>query len=73
MMSGNCPHRVLSIALEICDNLPMNELIETLVKIGLPTAEIERVKHYYQNDVYGLSEYVLYMRAMFDDRHEYVS
>lgn len=72
-MSGNCPHRVLSIALEICDNLTMNELIETLVKIGLPAAEIERVKHYYGNDIDGLNAYVLYMRAMFDDRHEYLA
>jgi hypothetical protein len=43
-----------------------------LVKIGLPAAEIERVKRYYANDIDGLSEYVLYMKAMFDDRHEYV-
>ena len=51
----------------------MDDLIEMLVKIGLPAAEIERVKRYYGNDIDGLSEYVLYMRAMFDDRHGYVS
>ena len=50
----------------------MDDLIEMLVKIGLPAAEIERVKRYYANDIDGLSEYVLYMKAMFDDRHEYV-
>lgn len=55
------------------DNLAMDDLIEMLVKIGLPAAEIERVKRYYGNDIDGLSAYVLYMRAMFDDRHEYVS
>jgi hypothetical protein len=50
----------------------MDDLIEMLVKIGLPAAEIERVKRYYGNDIDGLSAYVLYMRAMFDDRHEYL-
>ena len=33
------------------DNLPMNELIKTLQQIGLPAAEIERVKRYYGNDI----------------------
>ena len=51
----------------------MDDLIEMLVKIGLPAAEIERVKRYYANDIDGLSEYVLYMRAMFDDRHEFMA
>lgn len=63
---------VLLIESEIWDNKAMDDLIEMLVKIGLPAAEIERVKRYYGNDIDGLSEYVLYMRAMFDDRHEYV-
>ena len=49
----------------------MDDLIEMLVKIGLPAAEIERVKRYYANDIDGLSEYVLYMRAMFDDYGQY--
>jgi hypothetical protein len=55
------------------DNLPMNELIKTLQQIGLPAAEIERVKRYYGNDIDGMRQYVLYMRAMFDDRHEYMA
>ena len=50
----------------------MNEMIEMLADIGLPAAEIERVKRYYENDLDGLSVYVLYMRALFDDRHEYL-
>jgi len=47
-------------------------MIETLKRIGMPAAEIERVKRYYENDIDGLNEYVLYMKALFDDRHEYV-
>lgn len=54
------------------DNIGMDQMIETLVKIGLPASEIERVKRYYGNDMDGLRNYVLYMRAMFDDRREYV-
>jgi hypothetical protein len=53
-------------------NFGMEELLKRLEEIGLPAAEIERVKRYYANDIDGLSEYVLYMKAMFDDRHEYV-
>lgn len=53
-------------------NFGMEVLIKHLEEIGLPAAEIERVKRYYGNDIDGLSEYVLYMRAMFDDRHEYI-
>lgn len=50
----------------------MDKLIETLKRIGLPNDEINRVTTYYGSDVDGLSDYVLYMRAMFDDRHEYL-
>ena len=51
----------------------MEELLKRLEEIGLPVTEIERVKRYYGNDIDGLSKYVLYMRAMFDDRHEYLA
>jgi hypothetical protein len=50
----------------------MEEMIKTLRRIGLPGEEIERIKAYYRNDLDGLKSYVLYMRALFDDCHEYV-
>ena len=50
----------------------MEEMIKTLRRIGLPGEEIERIKAYYRNDFDGLKSYVLYMRAMFDDYHEYL-
>ena len=50
----------------------MNDMIEALKRIGLPDEECERVRRYYADDLDGLAMYVLYMRAMFDDRHEYV-
>lgn len=51
----------------------MEELLETLRKIGLPDAEIAHVQGYFDGDIDGLTEYVLYMRAELDDRHEYLS
>ena len=50
----------------------MDKLIKTLLKIGLPANEIQRVTDYYRNDLDGLRRYVLYMQALFDDRHEYL-
>lgn len=50
----------------------MESLINTLQSIGIPAEEIERIKRCYHNDIDGLREYVLYMRAILDDRHEYV-
>ena len=54
------------------DNGGMDELLKTLKEIGVPTKEIQRVSDCYQGDVPGLKDYVLYMRAMLDDRHEYL-
>lgn len=50
----------------------MEQMIKTLKRIGLPTEEITRVTTYYGSDIDGLRQYVLYMRAMFDDSHEFV-
>jgi hypothetical protein len=72
-LSRKWPVRVLSERGQKWENLAMDDLIEMLVKIGLPAAEIERVKRYYGNDFDGLSAYVLYMKAMYDDRHEYLA
>ena len=50
----------------------MDKLLQTLKEIGLPAVEVERVRTYYGDDLDGLQHYVLYMRAMLDDRHEYL-
>ena len=50
----------------------MKQIIETLKRIGLPAEEIARVTTYYGSDMDGLRDYVLYMRAVLDDRHEYL-
>lgn len=50
----------------------MEEMINTLRRIGLPGEEIERIKACYQNDLDGLKNYVLYMKALFDDCYEYI-
>lgn len=51
----------------------MDKMIQTLEKIGLPADEIRRVAEYYRDDPDGLRRYVLYMQALFDDRHEYLA
>jgi len=71
-MSRNWPVRDLSLRRCSWDNIDMEEMIKTLRRIGLPGEEIERIKAYYRNDLDGLKSYVLYMRALFDDCHEYV-
>lgn len=50
----------------------MEQMIKTLFEIGLPREEVRRIMEYYRNDLNGLRHYVAYMRALFDDRHEYV-
>lgn len=68
----NIPAAALSIMSEKWDNSGMEQIIQTLSCIGMPVTEIERVLAYYGEDMDGLQHYVLYMRAMLDDRHEYV-
>ena len=62
----------MSFRWPLCDNICMEQMIDTLKRIGLPPEEIARVTTYYGSDMDGLRQYVLYMRAMFDDRHEYL-
>ena len=50
----------------------MNELQEELKRLGLPENELARVSAYYGDDYEGLAMYVLFMKAMFDDAHQYV-
>lgn len=50
----------------------MEEILQTLRSMGIPEAEIEVIRESYRNDVAGLRQYMLYLRAAFDDRCEYV-
>lgn len=50
----------------------MEEMIKQLENIGLQAEERERIRAYYRNDPEGLRCYVMYMRALLDDRHEYM-
>lgn len=71
-MIRKCPVRGLSFSLKIQHNTAMEKLIQTLQDLGLPPPEVQRIQIYYEGDEAGLREYVLYMRAVLDDRHEYV-
>lgn len=42
-----------------------------LKALGLPAEERKRIQAYYIDDPDGLRQYVLYMRTILDDRHEY--
>lgn len=46
--------------------------MKTLKKLGVPAEERRRIRAYYRDDTDGLRAYVLYMRAILDDGHEYV-
>lgn len=50
----------------------MEEMLGILKDIGLPECERDRIRDQYRDDLEGLAMYVLYMRAILDDRHEYV-
>ena len=50
----------------------METLLKMLEDLGMPPGEVNRIRAYYQNDYDGLQEYVVYVKALMDDRHEYV-
>ena len=50
----------------------MDDMIATLKRIGLPEDECNRIRECYRDDLDGLAMYVLYMRAILDDQHEYI-
>jgi len=50
----------------------MEQLLKILSEIGMPDHEVQRIREYYRDDEPGLTEYVTYIRALMDDRHEYV-
>ena len=56
----------------VTDNTSMEELLNALKEIGLPSGEVQRVGDFYRDDEPGPKDYVLYMRAILDDRHEYL-
>lgn len=71
-MSLKCPERVLLGWAGLWDNYHMEQLLTTLTEIGIPADEVQRVRRHYRGNVPGLRQYVLYMKAMLDDRHEYL-
>lgn len=50
----------------------MEQLLKTLEEIGLTPEELRNIAEYFREDESGLRSYVSYMRAIIDDRHEYV-
>lgn len=40
--------------------------------IGFTDDEIARIEDFYADDPEGLRDYLLYIQALFDDRHEYI-
>ena len=46
--------------------------MEILKELGIPANERKRLRAYYRDDPIGLRDYVLYMQAILDDRHEYI-
>ena len=71
-MSVNCPTCVLLDCTQNGDNIAMEQLLKTLTDIGMPDHEVQRIREYYRNDEPGLMEYVIYFKALMDDRHEYL-
>ena len=59
---------VLSKYLFSCDNSAMEKMIEWLRMIGWTDDKLAYVAAHYDE----LREYLLYLRAVYDDRHEYV-
>ena len=51
----------------------MDEMLMTLQKIGFSADQCERLRTIYDGDVDGLTLYVLYCVALYDDRHEYLA
>lgn len=50
----------------------MEEMIRVLERIGMPKDQCEAIRKKYDGDLDGLTKYVLFCIALFDDRHEYV-
>ena len=50
----------------------MEEMIKTLEKIGMTDEQCNSIRDHFDGDLDGLTRYVLYCIALFDDRHEYV-
>lgn len=46
--------------------------MKILESIGASASEIEQICSHYKTDQSGMCDYYLYLRAAYDDRHEYV-
>ena len=66
------PFLFLSIASQITDNRSMEEMIYQLKTIGMSDEFCADIRRNYDGDEEGLALLVLYCRAMYDDRREYV-
>lgn len=66
------PVRFIADGLIFLYHFGMDEMLETLEKIGIAHDQCERIRDRFDGDLDGLAEYVLICIAMFDDRHEYV-
>ena len=67
-MSRQGPACVLSGFLFVRDNSAMEKMIEWLRSIGWTDDGLTYVAAHYDE----LQEYLMYLRAVYDDRHEYV-
>ena len=66
------PINFLSEKCRQTDNLAMEELMTTLENIGMPE-QCQAICERFDDDFEGLSQYVMYCVALFDDRHEYMA
>lgn len=48
------------------------KMMRKLETIGLTDEQRKQIRDHYDGDIEGLSMYVLYCIALFDDRHEYI-
>ena len=48
------------------------EMLRRLEKVGMTPEQRNQIRDHYDGDLEGLSMYVLYCIALFDDRHEYI-
>ena len=69
----NCAFFALLITEQKNENKAMEELLKKLEQIGFTPDTCDRIRERYDGDEDGLTRYVLYCIALFDDRHEYVS
>ena len=50
----------------------MEKMIAVLERLGISEDECKRIVDFYRDDIDGLTMFVLHIKAMFDDAHEYI-